>query len=232
MAALTSYSYSPVFRTVEILSVAAFAGLVASQSYRLLGFWWHSPFLAALTFVGAWVFADFVSGFFHWAGDTWATPELPVLGQTVVRTFWEHHRDPLIMTRHDWVETNATNCLISLPMLIFCQLRPGAWGHSFVFFLALWVCMTNQIHKWAHQHKRPGWVTFLQRWRLINGPKHHSIHHVRPHMKHYCITTGWLNVPLNAIGFFRSVEWLVIRLTGFVPRQELDRQKKRFGNVS
>jgi hypothetical protein len=55
---------------------------------------------------------------------------------------------------------------------------------------------------------------------IILPRKHHRIHHVTPHETYYCITTGWLNYPLEKIKFWSQMELFIEKLTGAKPRTD------------
>jgi ubiquitin-conjugating enzyme E2 variant len=185
---------------------------------RLSGWW--VPLALLLGILGA----DLTSGLVHWACDTWGSVNTPILGRLAIRTFREHHSDQKAITRHDFVETNGHN--IALAVLPSCvglyELGRGTLGSTVaamsLLSMAIFVGMTSQIHKWAHQQSPPVVVRWLQESRLILSPRHHDAHHHAPYDRNYCITTGWLNGPMKAIRFFETWERLITKLTGAVPR--------------
>ena len=175
--------------------------------------------------------ADFCSGFVHWAADTWGSVSIPIIGKAFIRPFREHHVDPTAITRHDIIETNGDNCMLTLPALFSLFYRyltldqeaiEASYGTDcFIFSLAVFVTLTNQIHKWSHTYfGLPLWVQKLQDWHIILPRKHHRIHHVSPHETYFCITTGWLNYPLELIKFWPCLECIIEKITGAKPRSD------------
>ncbi|HNF15889.1 MAG TPA: fatty acid desaturase family protein [Leptospiraceae bacterium] len=161
-----------------------------------------------LTVILSYIAADFISGYVHFLGDSFGDENTPILGQSFIRPFREHHTDPKGITRHDFIETNGNNCIVSLPAqaaVYFLQVPTSAvWNliSLFTAFLLLWVFFTNQFHKWAHEDFPPRGAVFLQKAGIILSPEHHSVHHRSPYDRFYCITSGWLNPLLDRMNFF------------------------------
>jgi hypothetical protein len=217
--------YSRAVRHFEIASIAAYCCVMAWAVWRLSPLVPRFPWLMASAFMFGFVLADFVSGVVHWLADTWGSPDMPVIGQALIRPFREHHVDQKEITRHDFIETNGNNCFISIGpavcgAVVALDDAAGVFWSTAIFSVTLWILFTNQFHKWAHMDAPPGWVALLQRLNLVLPPDHHSVHHTAPYAKYYCITVGWLNEPLYRLRFFQTVERIVTCLTGLVPRED------------
>jgi hypothetical protein len=219
--------YDASHQRLERAGVAAFCGLQAWIWWGLLAVWeggfWPVGVLAILGYLAA----DFVSGLVHWAGDTWGSVDMPVLGRNFIRPFRAHHVDPKGITRFAWVSTVGNNAITTLLVLVPSALVPlqlvpmavhvVVW---FVLFLTMGVFFTNVFHRWAHMEEPPAVARWLQRARLILRPDHHDVHHGAPFNQHYCITAGLLDPLLTRIDFFRRLERLVTRVTGALPRRD------------
>jgi len=223
--------YHSWYRYVEIFGIVAFAIEIALIVRRTYQFGEGRGFLVASAVMTGYIMADFISGFVHWLADTWGSTTMKIIGPALIRPFREHHVDPKAITRHDFIETNGNNCLISLWVGCICIFMPlQLEGYeSFLLFIMVslgsmifWVMMTNQFHKWSHEDENTlsGFVKFLQRAHLILPVAHHGVHHTPPFDRYYNITTGWLNWPLTKIGFYRNLEKLVTMTTGLIPRAD------------
>ncbi|HVY25026.1 MAG TPA: fatty acid desaturase CarF family protein [Polyangiaceae bacterium] len=207
------YKYSRSHRILEVCGLVVSALLTAAtalfavQALPTGGIW-----LALLSLFAGMCLADFFSGLVHWSADTYGSPTMPIFGG-FVRTFREHHADQVDITRHDFIETNGDVCIFSSPVhFVLLFIVHDSFGLFCVLGVFVGSYANSQIHKWAHQEERPWLIRVCQSLRIVNSPAHHSRHHSGPHLTHYCITTGWMNGLLDSIGFFRKLEWILLKL--------------------
>jgi len=210
-----SYKYARSQRLLEVCGLAFSAGLTITTGVLALGALPEGgAWLAGLSGCAGLCLADFISGLVHFSADTYGSPTMPIFGG-FVRTFREHHADQVDITRHDFVETNGDVCIFSSPVhftLLLLVRDPFALACIFGLFVGSY--SNSQIHKWAHSAERPWLIRLLQRSRFLLSPAHHARHHSGPHLTHYCITNGWMNTLLDGLGFFRKLEWLLLKLVG------------------
>ena len=145
-----------------------------------------------------------------------------------------HHINPGDFARRSFVDTNGEVAAIAVPVLIALVLMPldrswSAFSASFGLTFCGMGMLTNQIHQWAHLDSVPAPVRGLQRLGVLLGHEEHARHHAHPYDVRYCITTGWCNRPLEAIGFYRRLESIITHLTGALPRHDDRRYESRYG---
>ena len=218
---------------VSALSIGVAAGLLGWLAWRVawtleMGQWWVP--VALLAGLAA---ADAASGLVHWAADTWGRDDCPLIGPRLLVPFRVHHVNPDDFLRRRFVDTNGDVALVAIPILLALLAVPldSAWGQigalSGLGFCGLGM-FTNQIHQWAHMPAPPAPVRALQACGLLLGRTAHAAHHARPYDRHYCITTGWCNRPLDAVGFFRRLESVITWVTGVAPRHDDRRYEARY----
>lgn len=204
-AAIVIFAIYLVVLTIDLYTISAHLSLQAIVLSAITGY----------------IFADFLSGFVHFLGDTFGSETTPIIGAAFVQPFRKHHTDPEDITKHGFVETNGHNCLVSIPVMMIMAhvlfkyvVVSAAAGFAFAtsYFLILGVFLTNQFHKWAHLKRAPAPIRFLQRTRLILSPAHHKIHHTSPYTRYFCITTGWLNFTLDRLFFFPIAKFTIRRI--------------------
>jgi hypothetical protein len=217
--------YTWKVRALEVASITTYGVMMIALAWRLWPLGRAQPWLMLCALLTGFLAADFVSGFVHWSADTWGSTTMPLIGNALIRPFREHHVDQKEITRHDFIETNGNNCLISIPTIAICLWLPihhwlGLFTSAALGSMVLWVMATNQFHKWSHLDEPSGVIAWLQRMHLILPPDHHAIHHTAPHTDYYCITVGWLNPILKWTRFFRISERIVTAVSGLIPRED------------
>ncbi|MGH9790207.1 MAG: fatty acid desaturase CarF family protein [Candidatus Acidiferrales bacterium] len=200
---------------MEGVSIAAFVLLFAVLATRVAraAESWTDFALLSLAVPAGLLLADFLSGCAHWFCDRFFEEKTPVLGPLLIAPFREHHRDPLAMTRHGFLELNGNSALALTPLLAWVWIAAPAtlgamslFAHALLLSASLALLATNQIHRWAHDAQAPPAVRWLQRHGGILSPEHHQRHHQPPHQLSYCITGGWLNATLDHIEWFARCE--------------------------
>lgn len=134
--------------------------------------------------------------------------------------------------RRQFIDANGDVAFITIPVLLGLLAVPlEAWWGPVVAVVGLGLrgvgMFTNQIHQWTHMPAPPRPIRTLQDCGLLLGRQQHAVHHQRPYDLRYCITTGWCNRPLEAIGFFHHLEAVITGITGATPRQDDQRCRTR-----
>lgn len=226
---------------IKLIALVVFLVLcawLAAQVVRggvALGLLWWFPLIAA----AGYIVADFVSGLVHFLADNFAEEDTPVIGAAFVKPFRDHHTDPTGITRHDFVETNGNNVIVSLPFIVPAVLwlpsESAAWGWmlaAFTLCFILAIFLTNQFHKWAHQPVPPPIAVRLQRAGLILSKEHHDVHHTSPFDTHYCITVGLWNKWLERVQLWERLERAMRRwVPGTDPRMRVVREAEARARV-
>jgi Lipid desaturase domain len=189
------------------VGVALAAALTAALLLRLaLCFTSLDPLAVLLGLTLGFFVADVASGLVHWICDTYFDPRTPLVGTIFIAPFREHHVDPGALARHGFLERNGNNCLVSVPLLLIAisLLEPGAVTHpadvvAAGFFVAasLTLCVTNQIHAWAHGANTPKPIRALQRAGILITPERHARHHRGD--RAYAVVSGWSNALLDRV---------------------------------
>jgi hypothetical protein len=216
------YGYSRAHRFLEITGIASFFGLMTYVSTRIAwstteaggpSWWW-----LAVCAVAGLLLCDFLSGFVHWAGDTIGGVSMPVFGPHFIKPFREHHTDPRAITRHDFVQTNGNNCLISLPVIgaiapsMSYETTPGFYLSTVVRLRVL----VRVLDQPVPQVGAPGTATpagGLAAALQPHPPSHPSRHPPRLAARQVLLHHGRLDEPgAHLAALLRVMEWTVALL--------------------
>lgn len=171
--------------------------------------------------------ADFVVGVFHWIEDAYLREDCPVLGDLIARPNVLHHYRPRHFLRKSWAASCWDLWVVAGLILV------AGWGLDLLgaplCLFALLVGNANQVHKWAHRSRRENgpWINLLHDLRILQGPRHHAIHHTDPKSTHYCVITEFLNPVLERLRFWTRLECWLRKAFGI--RRRSDTSNRRHG---
>lgn len=202
-----STSYTTSQRLIEYTSIVLFVSLTVWGLWRLVvAAEWQTFMVLLITIPLGWLATDLLSGLLHWACDSLGSVNTPLIGNSFIRPFREHHDDPKAMTHHDFVETHGASCFAAIPFLLVAGLMSLNTMYSFLLqafllSLAFGSLATNQCHKWAHMDENliPPAIRWAQHYRLVLPPRHHQLHHTAPFNTYFCMSNGWFNPFFNVI---------------------------------
>jgi len=161
--------------------------------------------------------ADLVSGAVHWWEDTYGKRSWPILGRLVIEPNLEHHARPRSFLKHGvWKSIDIQVVLGGALILVAWSI--GWLSYEFSLIVVLMIA-ANVTHRWAHssESENGGFITLLQKLHVVQTRAYHSKHHTRNADRHYCALTPWLDPILDAINFWRRLEYLVTMTTGIRP---------------
>lgn len=167
--------------------------------------------------------ADFLTGFVHWAEDTYCKSGYPIIGGLICEPNKLHHEDPNLMVRTgNFLSRNCIQWLVCSAVCAFLWLI--GFGCFPVFLTLLLASFGNEVHYWNHTTKLGRLPTFIKMTGLVQSQRQHSLHHKPPYMKYYCTLTSFVNPVLELVRFWRALEWLLQKGMGLVPVREATSQ--------
>lgn len=152
--------------------------------------------------------ADWIAGHVHWLEDRYFDDETPIVGKLLGGPNKLHHLHPMAMTEGGYWYRNYTTIVPASVGVILCLVVPGwFWGWLTFAFLT----QANEIHAWAHQKGRVNkLIKLAQDSGLIQSPKMHAEHHKAPFDCRYCVMSSWINPWLDAVGYWRWLEFVMV----------------------
>jgi ubiquitin-conjugating enzyme E2 variant len=187
--------------------------------------WWEFGIVLAAAPV-AWAVADLLTGMVHWGLDTYGDPETPFIGPNFIEPFRQHHHEPEAMLDISGAENVGSAAMLALPAQIGLVVASAAglshWIVALGSICIVGTVLTNLFHRWSHMESPPDVARVLQEAGLILGRVEHERHHTGEHDTAYCITSGWMNRPLERVAFFARLE-RVLSWVGIEPHRSTGR---------
>lgn len=170
--------------------------------------------MLVLEIVVAWLFADFITGLFHWFEDRYMGEEQTLeFASSLAADNQLHHNKPTAMLLHTPWDNMKSAAYVAWPVaMILAILGAPLWLWLGVAFTSL----GNWVHRWAHTPSRqlPRWIRGLQEFGVFISPAHHNTHHRKDGdlvtkeeaEVAYCPMTDWVNPLLDYIDFWSRME--------------------------
>lgn len=171
-----------------------------------------------LTIIICILVADFITGLIHWLEDTYCMEDYPVIGELVCKPNLDHHKDPNLMVRMSGLITTNWQSM-SLSMFVCLSFWFFGMFHWSILLTLVLTGFGNQVHLWNHQSKNNYWVQWLKDSGLIQTQKMHSLHHIPPYKKCYCVLINFNNAILDRINFWRFLEKIIEKVSGIKPKR-------------
>lgn len=161
--------------------------------------------------------ADFLTGLIHWFEDRYGNPQWPLVGEAILANHEHHSRPREFLSGSFWNRNKEViiGTLIILEIFFLVGLV-----NLITISAVLTGFFANEIHGAAHKfpNQNPVWVRVLQKLGLMQSFQHHARHHRNRKDCYYCVMTNYVNPVLEAMRFFRILEWALHRYVGISPR--------------
>lgn len=159
-----------------------------------------------------WIVADFITGIIHWWEDTYGNPNWPIIGKYVVKPNLIHHKQPTkLLEGSYWTRINTSFFAAAIIGGVFWFIGIRSWQ---IMMCLLFCTQGNEIHAMSHRpdRKNSKVTLFLQKTGIFQSKKMHRWHHKAPYETNFCIMSDFVNPILNRIGFWRKLEWLILKI--------------------
>ena len=144
-----------------------------------------------------------------------------MIGRLVIEPNIRHHYSPLDFARCSYFKRNRAVIALCAIAALLSYAACGFRNPPDTVLIALAVVsQANETHRWAHlpASEVPRAVRFLQGCGLFLSPAHHRRHHTKPFDRKFCTITNFVNPILEAVKFFKVMEWLIFVVCGATPR--------------
>lgn len=177
--------------------------------------------LSAGALAVGYVAADLPSGLLHHWADNYAKPDAKLgFVRKFAKQAQRHHFHPGKLGHYSvsyWAFPLST--VAWAPLVGAAALGAPAAVLAGAVGLIGGMSVYGKFHQWSHmkQTEVPAHGKLLQKAGLAIDPKNHGVHHRMPWNSDYCIVSGHLNKPLDAIKFWPRYEKAIYTITGAKP---------------